>query len=56
MTYGSDTKILKISLFLLYNIPEPAINPNYPLITSNFSANSDEWLSAQSKFIFSGVN
>jgi hypothetical protein len=33
-------------------MPVPTINPDYPLMTSNFADITDIWLSANSKFKF----
>ena len=53
MNYGDATKVLKFSIFLLYGRPEPVINPNFPLIMSNFTMLSDAWIPSRSKFKFS---
>ena len=53
MYYGDATKVLTFSIFLLYSMPDPVLNPTFPLITSNFTDISDTWLPANSKFTFS---
>jgi len=53
MSYGEETKLLKFSVFILYQIPAPPASPAYPPITSTFGDIEEVWLSASSKFKFS---
>ena len=53
ITYGGETKELKLQMFLLYNRPTPATHGDYRLITANFTTLSDAWVSSRSKFEFS---
>jgi len=51
--YGGETFLLKLSPFILYTIPSPRINSNYPLITTNFADVEERWLLSRSTFKFS---
>jgi hypothetical protein len=53
ISYGGDTKLLKLSIFVLYQIPAPPTSTLYPLIATNFGDIEEAWLSAGSKFKFS---
>ena len=52
MAYKGVTNLLEISIFKLYSIPTPISDPQFQLITSDFSTLSDIWLPANSKFKF----
>ena len=53
MSYGIETKELIIAAFLLYRIPEPVINPAYPLlISTNFTMLTEVWFPTRSTFKF----
>jgi len=51
--YGGETLLLELSLFILYTIPTPSINPRYPLIISKFTDVKEGWLPFLSTFFFS---
>ena len=53
MSYRNEIKVLEISVFLLYRIPDPVVNPAYPiLISTNPTMLSEVWVPSRSKFIF----
>jgi hypothetical protein len=51
--YGGETLLLKISPYILYEIPAPRINPDYPLIKTIFADVEEGWLLSGSTFRFS---
>jgi len=53
ITYRGETKVLTLSIFLLYSIPPPPLHSDYPLITFDFIDLSDAWLPTLSQFKFS---
>ena len=48
ISYKGETKLLKFSMFVLYQIPAPPINPPYPPIMSSFGDINEAWLPAHS--------
>jgi len=53
ISYRGETKLLQLSIFVLYKIPAPTSHTLYPPITSSFGDIDEAWLSATSKFKFS---
>jgi hypothetical protein len=53
MIYRGETKLLKFSVFVLYEILAPPARPPYPIITSTFGDIEEAFVPASSKFKFS---
>jgi hypothetical protein len=51
LSFGGETKLLKVEIYFIYSAPTPL--PALIIIISDFTAISDEYLSANSKFTFS---
>ena len=52
MSYRNEIKVLEISVFLLYRIPDPVVNPTFPIPISTNYRISDVWVPSRSKFTF----
>ena len=52
MSYRNEIKVLEISVFLLYKIPDPVVNPTFPIPISTNYRISDIWVPSRSKFTF----
>jgi hypothetical protein len=53
MSYRGETKLLKFSIFVLYQLPALPTSPEYPPITSSFGDIEEVWLTTSSSFKFS---
>ena len=52
MSYRNEIKVLEITVFLLFKIPDPVVNPAFPIPISTNYRISDVWVPSRSKFIF----